>query len=340
MRSWSARCSILLWCAAFLAMVNLVGCSGPRWPQTNAHINSNFLRSAGSVYTIDVLPPDVQVWTHQGSKVPAEDVAAQLDAVTRSAVAMDLARRGYAVRAQLEWDGTVVTPDGTAHEAMPGDHLNVTAYSLSGYGHAVEQARQGLLVPYLPHRLGVSTGSDATLYVGGWAYVGKPPTSKGAKIAQGIVIALFAVVIIAIVLVVLDKGGKGFGKAAGSAGNAAAKAGRAVTRVALTAGRTIAPVLRAPARFGPDIVRSMFDVADAFGHVHTHVYIYNGRPSYYEDQHTPKKGRSKMLLEMTLVDNRTGLVLWHTRETFPVHAPDVRQVRRAYTSLLSTLPAH
>lgn len=322
-------------------MVNLVttGCTGPRWPRANAQVNSSFLRSAGSVYTIDVLPPDVQVWTHPGSKASAEDLAAQLDAVTRSAVSMDLARRGYAVRAQLEWDGTVVTPDGTAHQAMPDDHLNVTAYSLSGYGHAVEQAGEGLLVPYLPHRLGVATGSDATLYVGGWAYVGKPPSNKGAKIAQGIVIGLFAVVIIAIVLVALDKGGKGFGSAAGSAGNAAAKAGRAATRVALTAGRTIAPVLRAPARYGPDIVRTMFDVADAFGHVGTHVYIYGGRPSYYEDQRTPKKGRSRMLLEMTLVDNRTGLVLWHTRETFPVHVPQVMQVRKAFTSMLSTLPA-
>lgn len=322
-------------------MVNLVaaGCGGPRWPHTDAHVNSSFLRSAGSVYTIDVLPPDVQVWTHQGNKVPAEDLAAQFDAVTRSAVAMDLARRGYAVRAQLEWDGTVVTPDGTAHEAMPSDHLNVTAYSLSGYGHAVELAGQGLLVPYLPHRLGVNTGADATLYVGGWAYVGKPPSNKGAKIAQGIVIGLLAVVLIAVVLVVLDKGANGIGKAAGSAGSAAAKASRAATRVALTAGRTIAPVLRAPARFGPDIVRTMFDAADAFGHYGTHVYIYGGRPSYYEDQNTPKNGRSRVLLEMTLVDNRTGLVLWHTREIFPVHAPDVRQVRRAYTSLLSTLPA-
>jgi hypothetical protein len=323
-------------------MFNLAtGCGGPRWPKANAHVNSSFLRSAGNVSTIDVLPPDIQVWTHQGSKVPAEELAAQFDAVTRSAVAMDLAQRGYAVRAQLEWDGTVVNPDGTAHEVMPGDYLNVTAYSLSGYGHAVEQAGQGLLVPYLPHRLGVNTGSDATLYIGGWAYVGKPPSSKGSKIAQGIVIGLLAVVIIAVVLIALDKGGNGgFGKAAGAAGNAAAKAGHAAARVALTAGRTMAPVLRAPARYGADIVRTMFDAADAFGHVGTHVYIYNERPSYYEDERTPKKGRSRMLLEMTLVDNRTGLVLWHTRETFPVHAPDARQVRRAYSALLSTLPAH
>ena len=35
---------------------------------------------------------------------------------------------------------------------------------------------------------GAATGSDATLYIGGWAYAGKKGTSKGVKIAAGVLI--------------------------------------------------------------------------------------------------------------------------------------------------------
>jgi hypothetical protein len=347
MRSFSARCSVLLWCAALLATLNLVatGCAGPQWPRTRAQVDTSFLRGAHAVYTIDVLPPDVQVWTHANSAASAEELAARLDGVMRDVVGTALLRRGYQVLAQLEWDGTYVAPDGGLRTAMETDHLGVTAYSLSGYGHAVEAAEQGLLVPYLPHRLGRATGADATLYIGGWAYVGKDPNNnQGAKIAKGIVIGLLVIAVVAILIIALDKGGKGLGKSAGAAGQAAASAGRAAARVAVTAGRVAArslqPALRMSAHVGSRLARGMLDVADAFGHIDTHVYIYGGRPSYYEDERTPKKGPSRMLLEMTLVDNRTGMVLWHTRDTFPAHAPQRAQVHRAFTALLSTLPAH
>lgn len=303
------------------------------------------MRGAHGVYTIDVLPPDVQVWTHAGSAASPEDLAARLDGVLRGVVDTALLRRGYHVLAQLEWDGTYMAPDGAIREAMATEHLGVTAYSLSGYGHAVDAAEQGLLVPYLPHRLGRATGADATLYIGGWAYVGKDPNdNRGAKIAKGIVIGILVIALVAILIIALDKGGKGLGKAAGGVGQATASAGRSAARVAVTAGRLAArslePALRTYARVGPRLARGMLDVADAFGHIDTHVYIYGGRPSYYEDERTPKKGRSRMLLEMTLVDNRTGMVLWHTRELFPAHATQGAQVRRAFASLLSTLPAH
>jgi hypothetical protein len=346
MRSFSARCSVLLWCAAFLAVINLVGtgCGGPQWPRTQARADRSFLRGARPVYTIDVLPPDVQVWTSAGSSASAEDLAARLDGTMRDTVGTALLRRGYHVLAQLEWDGTYVAPDGAVRDAMATEHVGVTAYSLSGYGHAVEAADQGLLVPYLPHRLGSATGADATLYIGGWAYVGKDPNdNRGAKIAKGIVIGILVIAVVAILIIALDKaGGKGLGKAAGGVGQAASSAGRAAARVAVTAGRVAArslePALRTYARVGPRLARGMLDMADAFGHIDTHVYIYPGRPSYYEDERTPKKGRSRMLLEMTLVDNRSGMVLWHSRELFPAHATQGAQVRRAFASLLSTLP--
>ena len=347
MRSFAARCSVPLWCAALLATLNLVatGCGGPQWPRTQAQVDQRFLRGGQPVYTIDVMPPDVQVWTQAGSTASAEDLAARLDGLMRDVVGTALLRRGYHVLAQLEWDGTYMAPDGAIRQAMPTEDLGVTAYSLSGYGHAVEAANQGLLVPYLPHRLGRATGADATLYIGGWAYVGKDPNdNRGAKIAKGIVIGILVIAVVAILIIALDKaGGKGLGKAAGGVGQAASSAGRAAARVAVTAGRVAArslePALRTYARVGPRLARGMLDMADAFGHIDTHVYIYPGRPSYFEDERTPKKGTSRMLLEMTLVDNRTGMVLWHARELFPAHATQGAQVRRAFASLLSTLPA-
>jgi hypothetical protein len=346
MRSLLARCSAPLWCAALLATLNLLAasCGGPQWPRTRAQVDQQFSRSARGVYTVDILPPDIQVWTHDGSAAAPEDLAARLDLEMRGAVVPTLARRGYQVLAQLEWDGSYLGHDGNVRQAMASEHLGVTAYSLSGYGHAVDAAQQGLLVPYLPHRLGRATGADTTLYIGGWAYVGKPYENKGAKIAKGIAIGLLVVAVVAIVIIALDKGGKGIGGPAGAVGKAAAGAGRAATRVAVTAGRAMThalhPALRTSARVVPRLARDMLDLADAFGHVDTHVYIYGGRPSYYEDKRTPKKGHSRMLLEMTLVDNHTGMVLWHTRQLFPAHATRGAQVRKALASMLATLPAH
>lgn len=320
-------------------MLNLVaGCAGPQWPRTQAHVEQSFLRGTQTVYSVDVLPPDVQVWTQERSGASAEELAIRLDGVMRHTIDTALLRRGYHVLAQIKWDGTYVAPDGSVRQAMYTDHLGVTAYSLSGYGHAVEAAGQGLLVPYLPHRLGRATGADATLYVGGWAYVGKDPNdSKAAKIAKGIVIGILVVALVAILIIALDSGGKGLGKAASGVGKAAASATRSAARVAVTAGRA---AVRTATHVTSRIARGMFEAADAFGHVHTHLHFYPGRPRYYEDDRTPKRGRSRMLLEMTLVDNRTGMVLWHSRETFPAHAPQAAQVRRALTSMLSTLPAH
>ena len=48
---------------------------------------------------------------------------------------------------------------------------------------------------------------------------------------------------------------------------------------------------------------------------------------------------SQLYLEMTLVDNRTGLVLWHTHQVFPANAAKPGDPERAARVLLSSLPA-
>lgn len=322
--------------AAALNLV-VVGCGSPQWPRTHARADPQFMSQQREVRTIDILPPDIQVWT--ASDHSAEDTAVQLDSVIRGVAATSLATRGYHVLAQLDWDGTSVMPDGAVQQAMPYEHLDVTTYSLAGYGHAMESAGRGLLVPYLPYRLGVASGADATLYIGGWAYVGKDPRdNKGAKIAQGVVVGLLLVAVVAVIFLTLKKGGGG-----GGGGRVASGVGRAAARVAMTAGRTagrvMRPVIRGAARASAHIARGMARSVDAFGRADTHIHFYAGRPSYYDHDRTPKKGRSRMGVEMTLVDNRTGLVLWHTRDIFPAHAPRMADVHKVFDRMLANLPA-
>jgi hypothetical protein len=78
-------------------------------------------------------------------------------------------------------------------------------------------------------------------------------------------------------------------------------------------------------------------VLDAWGRSETHLEIYGGRPDYYRSS-APHKGRSAMLLEMTLVDNRTGRVLWHARQRFPASPAKPVEVEKAVKRLLAALP--
>jgi hypothetical protein len=45
-----------------------------------------------------------------------------------------------------------------------------------------------------------------------------------------------------------------------------------------------------------------------------------------------------MYLEMTLVDNRTGLTLWHAHQAFPAGADHPQDVTRVANMLLATMP--
>lgn len=338
------RWSITLWLAALLAMLNVVtGCAGPTWPRVHAHADSRFMSHHRGVRTIDILPADIQVWTGSNDRYPPDELAAQIDALVSGAVIAGLSRRGYQVAAQMGWDGIYVAPDGTLREAMPGEHLEMTAHALSGYGQAMAQAGAsptgGLLVPYLPHRLGTGTGADATLYIGGWSYVGEDPReTTGQKVLEGVAIGLLVVAIAVVIIIALDKagggggGGGGVARAAGSAGRVAVTAGRA-------AGRAVTPLLRGVARAGVDITRGMLQAADAFGRMNTHIHIYAGRPNYYAEDRTPKRGRSRMQVEMTMVDNHTGLVLWHAQDAFPAHGTRAEDVNKVFELMLSSLPA-
>ena len=330
--------------AALLAGACTVVCAagcGPSWPTPRSVADPAFLAGAQPVASVDLLPIDLQVWTGEGSEREPGELYHALDAGVGGAVAAELAGRGYQVRAQLGWDGRYVAPDGVVRAAMSEEDLASTAWALSGYGEAQRRVRDGILAPFLPARLGGATGSDATLYVGGWAFAGKDGGSTAGKVAKGVlVVALVAAVVVIAVAAAKKSGGGGggaLGSAARSAGRVASGAARVAGRVLVPAGRLARRAALATLRSGPDMLEASLHVLDAMGRSSTHLAIYPGRPDHHRSG--PRKGRSAMQLEMTLIDNRTGQVLWHARERFPARPERPADVQRAVRRLLAGLPA-
>lgn len=332
--------------AAIAVLSALVAACGPKWPTVHSLADPSFAGGGpgSAVGTIDILPIDMQVWTSPEAGKTPDELAGPLHEMLAGQVAARLAERGYQVVAQMDWDGRYQAPDGSMHNAMPEPELGAVAYSLSGYGEAQRKVKDGLLVPYLPARLGQETRSDATLYVGGWAFAGKEGgMSTGAKVALGVfAVAVVAVVVVAAIAGAKNGGGDGVGKVLGGAARGVGRAAGTAARVAVHA---VKPITRAGARLtaamvrsGPHMVDMTFDVMEAMARSGTHIEIYGGRPDYYRSS-APHKGRSAMLLEMTLVDNRSGRVLWHARQRFPASPARPAQVEKAVKRLLAALPA-
>ena len=76
----------------------------------------------------------------------------------------------------------------------------------------------------------------------------------------------------------------------------------------------------APTYFGPTTLESVPPPA------------WDARPAQ------PHSGRSALYLEMTLVDNRDGRVLWHVAQRFPASGASDEAVTRAARAMLATLP--
>jgi hypothetical protein len=76
---------------------------------------------------------------------------------------------------------------------------------------------------------------------------------------------------------------------------------------------------------------------DAFGR--TAIDLAVSVPDWSEDPALPPDtAESQMYLEMTLVDNHTGLALWHAHQTFPASAASASETARVARTMLSTLP--
>jgi hypothetical protein len=293
----------------------------------------------GEIATIDVLPFDLQLWAEPGY----DDDLAQLRAGTEvnvMNVALEtLAKRNYAVGAMIDWNG-----DWAGGNALTRDDLLATVGSLARYGAAAAAHPGQLPVPFLPARLGTTTGADATLYVGGWAYLANHRESTGDKVAEGIMIGLLVVSVVAIIALVASGskshghsgGGHGGSGSHGSGGghsgggdHASHGGGSPMTHGAFTASRGVEHIHHG--------LRAAAGLADAFGR--TAIDIALSTPDWGEDPALPHEGgESQMYLEMTLVDNHTGLALWHAHQTFPANAASASDTARVARTMLTLLP--
>lgn len=339
-----------LWLVALAAAMNLaLGACGRSLPTVRGVADPAFVDHRRPVATVDVLPVDMQVWTDRTLAVDAEQVVLGLETRVSHQIRDVMTSFGYDVVAAMGWDGTYYDADRTRARAMDPAAIADTNYALSSYGRANAHAAGALVTPYLPHRLGADTGSDATLYVGGWAYVGKDPSGvTTGKVIKGVLIGLLIVAVIVVVIAAAKEGGGGgVGGVARGAGNVAASAGKAATHVAsgmargaVRAGGTLVRgTLRASGEIAEAMARGHIDY---YGRSSTHAQVSGGgaRPIYVEHKDTPSTGRSQMYVEMTLVDNRTGATLWHARQRFRANASKADQVQAVVRRMLASLPTN
>ena len=320
------------------AVVSTTAC-GPSWPKPNA-VSSHQL-AAAPIQTIDILPLDLELWTHAGYGRDADAVRLDAEAKIVGATSEAMYQRGYSVGAVMDWNGNYVGPDGQTTTAIDPPELAATLDSLASYGTAVSSSLHGqkpvaLPFPYLPTRLGTRTGADATLYIGGWSFVGKEPDHAGtvAKVVVGVVLIVGIIAILAVASKSKPDVPDFIGGAGKAMAHAATSVGRTALRAAMRAGNLTIHVGRAAGQLAGDVVQ----VLDAFGHTQTHIQMVSGRPEWSNDDTLPHSGRPRMYLEMTLVDNRTGEVLWHAQERFPANAARPTDVSRVARTLLATLP--
>jgi len=339
------------WAVTFLAVANfaVLGC-GRHWPTVQGVADRGFADSRRPVDSLDILPLDVDFAISSHARAPADEILARFNATAMGTIHTELLRRGYRVRAAMEWDGSYVQPDGTTATAIEPVAIAATADSLRGYGYAQDRSGGELLFPYLPHRLGEHTGSDTTLYVGGWAFIGKKRTSTGAKVAKGVLIGAVIVIVIVAAIAGLKKSGGSLAKGAGKIGSAAGRGARVLARSAGHAAKAFGHVAQASGKVlaktgartlqmtGKLAGRTTLDVLDAFGHTNTHILVYGGEPEYYE-RDLPRGGYSRMEIEMTLVDNTDGRTLWHARQEFPADAASSGDTAEVMRRMLASLPA-
>lgn len=329
--------------AAFAASVVLATGCARSWPTVRSVGDADFL-AAGGVRTVDVLPLDVAVWVSQGRGEAPDEVADYFAASAEREIFAHLAGRGYDVAATIGPDGVYRRMDGREAIALAPEQLQAIEASLAAYGAAQQRTTNVLLTPYLPVRLGAATGADATLYVGGWTYAGQDASGvKAGDVAKYVLIGLFIVVIIAVAVVVARKGGGGGGGRGGgggggsAAGRAVGGAGSAAARAIGGTGRGVAHGVGQVARSSLDVLRAFNYTEDAWGRHHTHLNVYLSMPMAPAPQ--PPSGPSRTALEMTLIDNHRGVVLWHARQEFPASPANGRDVRDVIGSMMAGLPA-
>lgn len=318
--------------ASVLAVALLSGaCGGSRWPNQVATVTA---ADASPVRTIDLLPADLEVWSDPDATGDADQIRMAAEARLVGVASETFYHRGYQVGAVLDWEGRYVGPDGTPQVALTRPMLSATVDSLASYGTFVGDSHS-LPDPILPARLGAS-GSDATLYIGGWGFVGKAP-ERGQVAGKVILGTLLIVGVIVIIAALAKSKSDPLGKLGGGTARAVGRAGASMGRAALRAGSAVVEISRVGLQ-GLEGLEPILEPAFEVAVAAPPPIAIPQRPVWSSDKTLPRTGRSKMYLEMTLVDNRSGRVLWHAHQAFPANPGSSRDVMKAAKQMLATFP--
>jgi hypothetical protein len=269
MRLRKLACSVPIAVLALAAMFNLA-CS---LPTVKPRMAPEFAKGKTKVKSVAVLPVDLSVQVEGEDKMVRSDNGLGSELMERiyNGISKSLHKRGYRVKAFVE-------PDGRTHHKKklvihPSDlsALRVEIHqSTAAFGPGPGYIGMTVSSP-LTRQIQATTGADASLYARGWIYIGRED-SAALTAVKIIGIAIFAIVIVGLLVMMFAGGGKGkkgkkskfksskSRRSRRSSRGGAAKALFGVTRA----------VVKTAAAVGRVTVRAMPHVLDAAAHAHVH----------------------------------------------------------------------
>jgi hypothetical protein len=325
--------------AGFLIGAVLAAGCGPSWPSGTLHARAP--RPDHAIASVDILPLDLEMWSEAGYVTNPEELRGQAEASITNTVLEQLVTHQYAPRALIDWNGSFAG----GQQALDKPALLSTVGALAHYGLASPVPPGAPLpIPWLPARLGDRTGADATLYIGGWSYLAAPRESTGNTVVKDVAIGLLVVATVAIAVIALSALAGADKHHSSSHSNdhehgaspddpSHLPGGVAVTRWHGHGESGAHAFARASSEIAADLA---INTIDAWGRPAPESETH---PEYADDPQLPHEGEeSQLYLQMTLVDNHTGLALWHAHQTFPASGGSRGDVARAARQLLDSLP--
>jgi hypothetical protein len=290
---------------------------------------------AAPLRTVTVMPIDLTLDADDPPGTPSPEAsyygAVRAVSALGPAVSRLIAARGFHAE-QLAWDGTAEY-GGERRAVLDAVGVANLADWLLGWTYAVlanqASAQYDMFIPPLP------LATDATLFVGGYGhlYRDRPHRAQVARdIAIGVGVALGIVFILLIAL--MSKGKLGFPHFGGVGGAVL----RAITFPVVLGANLALAAPRAPVAVWLPTGHIHGPLCNPYVGVHAGVVVWAGRPrpQLADDQ---QRRANFLALGATLVENRTGRVLWTAAQPMGVDPVDEQEVELAVQHLLEQLPA-
>jgi hypothetical protein len=322
-------------CVSFLCML-FTGCA-PTLPSVRPTSSARLIEKP-SLRTITVLPIDLAMEAEQpvGTVSPEASYyqSGRALPVIADAVHQLVARHGWAQN-DLAWDGTVPAGVDGAERRVVIDAMGLANLVdwLVQFGYAVLAGQASAAEE--PSITPLPLDSDATLFVGGYAHLREDKPHRIVVAEQAAIGVLIAVAIVGIVALLLAS--RGGIKLPGFGGGASEAALRALT-FPVVVGTKLAI---ASARTAVDVARLLPP-----GHIHgpgCNVYLGIHAGIAYAPRPGPElQGEAKhanvLALGATLVENRTGRILWTAAQPMAIDPVDGKELKQAIDHLLADLP--